>query len=217
MAREGSSIWMDCLLLLACTFSAMVLMLCFLLHEKEKIVLHVGLDVGPNGVDCNDPNSPTLLRDGSAYGLIPGGSTHCWLGLTAKSFIICTITYLTLAILGYLIYGQNVQSQVTLNLPTEKVSSKVAIYTVIAIPIAKFALTVMPIATAIENGLPANYQDSKPTGIIIRVALLVSTVVCATGFVCGISQWSITHNGCFQLASMSLLLEDVSSLQEVGI
>lgn len=98
------------------------------------------------------------------------------------SFIICTLTYLTLAILGYLIYGQNVQSQVTLNLPTEKLSSKVAIYTIIAVPIAKFALTVMPIATAIESGLPSNYQDSKPTGIIIRMTLLVSSVVCASVF-----------------------------------
>ncbi|XP_044471317.1 amino acid transporter AVT1I-like [Mangifera indica] len=98
------------------------------------------------------------------------------------SFIICTLTYLTLAILGYLIYGQNVQSQVTLNLPTERLSSKVAIYTIIAVPIAKFALTVMPIATAIESGLPSNYQDSKPTGIIIRMTLLVSSVVCASVF-----------------------------------
>ncbi|KAH7569289.1 hypothetical protein JRO89_XS06G0138400 [Xanthoceras sorbifolium] len=98
------------------------------------------------------------------------------------SFVICTITYLTMATLGYLMYGQNVQSQVTLNLPTEKVSSKVAIYTILAGPIAKYALTVMPIATAIESRLPANYQDSKSISILIRMCLLVSTVVFAAVF-----------------------------------
>ncbi|XWS16932.1 hypothetical protein CRYUN_Cryun33cG0024300 [Craigia yunnanensis] len=40
------------------------------------------------------------------------------------SSVICTITYMSMAVLGYLIYGQNVQSLVTLNLPTEKVSSR---------------------------------------------------------------------------------------------
>ncbi|OMP05662.1 Amino acid transporter, transmembrane [Corchorus olitorius] len=98
------------------------------------------------------------------------------------SFIICTITYMSMAILGYLIYGQNVQSQVTLNLPTEKVSSKIAIFTVLAAPIAKYALTVMPIATAIASRLPANYRGRKAINIVIRMSILISTVVLAVVF-----------------------------------
>lgn len=62
------------------------------------------------------------------------------------------------AILGYLIYGQNVQSQVTLNLPVQKLSSKIAIYTILAGPIAEYSLTITPIANAIEIRLPGNYQ-----------------------------------------------------------
>jgi len=95
------------------------------------------------------------------------------------SFVICTITYLSMAVLGYLIYGQNVQSQVTLNLPTQKLSSKIAIYTILAGPIAKYALTITPIATAIESVLPDRYQDSKSIGILVRMSLLISTVVMA--------------------------------------
>ncbi|OMO61043.1 Amino acid transporter, transmembrane [Corchorus capsularis] len=98
------------------------------------------------------------------------------------SFIIYTITYMSMAIVGYLIYGQNVQSQVTLNLPTEKVSSKIAIFTVLAAPIAKYALTVMPIATAIASRLPANYRGRKAINIVIRMSILISTVVLAVVF-----------------------------------
>lgn len=98
------------------------------------------------------------------------------------SFVICTITNLSMAVLGYLIYGQNVQSQVTLNLPTQKLSSKIAIYTILAGPIAKYALTITPIATAIESVLPDRYQDSKSIGILVRMSLLISTVVMAMVF-----------------------------------
>ncbi|KAF9662695.1 hypothetical protein SADUNF_Sadunf18G0081000 [Salix dunnii] len=98
------------------------------------------------------------------------------------SFVMCTITNLSMAVLGYLIYGQNVQSQVTLNLPTQKLSSKMAIYTILAGPIAKYALTITPVANAIESVLPDKYQDSKPIGILIRMSLLTSTAVMAIVF-----------------------------------
>ncbi|KAJ6759257.1 hypothetical protein OIU74_025849 [Salix koriyanagi] len=98
------------------------------------------------------------------------------------SFVMCTITNLSMAVLGYLIYGQNVQSQVTLNLPTQKLSSKIAIYTILAGPIAKYALTITPVAAAVESVLPDRYQDSKPIGILIRMSLLTSTAVMAMVF-----------------------------------
>ncbi|PQM43034.1 hypothetical protein Pyn_17670 [Prunus yedoensis var. nudiflora] len=37
-------------------------------------------------------------------------------------FILCTIGYASMAVLGYLMFGSTVQSQITLNLPTEKLS-----------------------------------------------------------------------------------------------
>ena len=61
-----------------------------------------------------------------------------------------------MAVLGYLMFGQDVQPQVTLNLPTSQVSSK--IYTTLVGPIAKYALIVMPIANAIESRLPRYYN-----------------------------------------------------------
>ncbi|KAH9806162.1 Aa trans domain-containing protein [Citrus sinensis] len=132
-------------------------------------------------------------------------------GVLLISFAICTITYPTMAVLGYLIYGQNVQSQVTLNLATEQVSSKVVIYTILAGPIAKYALTVMPIATAIENRLPANYKDCKSASILIRMSLLVSTVVLAAVFP---SFQSVTSlSGAFLIVAVSFLLPCVCYLK----
>ncbi|GKB36872.1 amino acid transporter AVT1I-like protein [Tanacetum coccineum] len=98
------------------------------------------------------------------------------------SFLICTMTYVIMAILGYIIYGEDVQSQVTLNLPTEKASAKVAIYTILAGPIAKYALTIMPIATAIENYLPVKHKDNNLINAMIKTSLLVSTVALAIVF-----------------------------------
>ncbi|KAK9210243.1 hypothetical protein WN944_002613 [Citrus x changshan-huyou] len=126
------------------------------------------------------------------------------------SFVICTITYLTMAVLGYLIYGQNVQSQITLNLPIEQVSSKVAIYTILAGPIAKYALTVMSIATAIERQLSASFKDCRSASILIRMSLLVSTVVLATVFPSFQSVTSLI--GAFLKVVVSFLLPCVSYL-----
>ncbi|KAF5181766.1 Amino acid transporter [Thalictrum thalictroides] len=44
-------------------------------------------------------------------------------------YAICTTGYTLMAIFGYLMYGEHVNSQVTLNLPVKKFSSKIAIYT----------------------------------------------------------------------------------------
>lgn len=92
-----------------------------------------------------------------------------------------------MAVLGYLIYGQNVQSQVS--------NYKI----------------VMPIATAIENRLPANYKDCKSASILIRMSLLVSTVVLAAVFP---SFQSVTSlSGAFLIVVVSFLLPCVCYLK----
>ncbi|XP_059670339.1 amino acid transporter AVT1J-like isoform X1 [Cornus florida] len=94
-------------------------------------------------------------------------------------FVICTISYASMAILGYLMFGSDLQSQITLNLPTDKVSSRVAICTTLVTPICKYALTVKPIVHAIENRLH-RYCNKKPFSLIlIRTILVMSTIVVA--------------------------------------
>ncbi|KAL5725412.1 hypothetical protein ACHQM5_008559 [Ranunculus cassubicifolius] len=91
-------------------------------------------------------------------------------------FFVCTTGYASMAILGYMMYGENVNSQVTLNLPVKQICSKIAIYTILIIPIAKYAIIVTPVASSIENRFAHNKTYVM---ILIRTMLLISTVVVA--------------------------------------
>ncbi|GAB4854740.1 hypothetical protein Ancab_023326 [Ancistrocladus abbreviatus] len=95
------------------------------------------------------------------------------------SFLVTTITYMSMAIVSYLMYGDTVESQITLNLPTKSVSAKVAIYTTLLIPVTRYALMMTPVASAIESGISEDYKNKRPIRILIRLALLLSTTIVA--------------------------------------
>ncbi|XP_031115758.1 amino acid transporter AVT1I-like [Ipomoea triloba] len=103
------------------------------------------------------------------------------------SFAISTLSYGSMAILGNLMYGHHLQSQLTLNLPTNKTTSKIAIYTTLANPITKYAIVVAPIATAIEDTIQAlsrrrrrcNNNNAAVTMLTTRTCLVISTVIVA--------------------------------------
>ncbi|XP_075659917.1 amino acid transporter AVT1I-like isoform X2 [Castanea sativa] len=92
-------------------------------------------------------------------------------------FVTSTINYGSMAILGYLMYGENLNSQVTLNLPIRKINTKIAIYTTLVNPLAKYAVIITPIADAIEYKFPSG--NSRLISILIRTAIVISTVVVA--------------------------------------
>ncbi|KAI3452300.1 hypothetical protein Pfo_008965 [Paulownia fortunei] len=93
-------------------------------------------------------------------------------------FVFSTVTYVSMAILGYLMFGSELQSQITLNLPTDKFSSKVAIYTALINPIAKYALMVKPIVDAIESQFQS-YSGKRFYTLFVRTILLSSSVIVA--------------------------------------
>ena len=82
-----------------------------------------------------------------------------------------------MAVLGYLMYGEYLKSQVTLNLPIRKIGSKIAIYTTLINPLTKYAVITAPIATAIEDTLV--FRNSRYLSILIRTVIVISTVVVA--------------------------------------
>ncbi|PIA62700.1 hypothetical protein AQUCO_00200608v1 [Aquilegia coerulea] len=92
-------------------------------------------------------------------------------------FLLCTFNYGSMAVLGYMMYGDNLKSQVTLNLPIGKFSSHIAIYTTLINPFTKYAIMITPIATAVEDWFP--FHDSWFISILIRTVLMISTVVVA--------------------------------------
>ena len=79
-------------------------------------------------------------------------------------------------------YGDSMESEITLNLPTNKVCTKFAIYTTLLMPITKYALILTPVATAIEGGLSEKYKNKRSVRSMIRVGLLISTVIMACVF-----------------------------------
>ncbi|KAM6571015.1 hypothetical protein CsatA_015095 [Cannabis sativa] len=92
-------------------------------------------------------------------------------------FITSTINYGTMAILGYLMFGNNLKSQVTLNLPIRKISSQIAIYTALINPLTKYAVIVTPIATAIEEKY--SFQKNRVISILVRSLIVLSTMLVA--------------------------------------
>ncbi|KAK7400909.1 hypothetical protein VNO78_12218 [Psophocarpus tetragonolobus] len=99
----------------------------------------------------------------------------------SKVLIVCfvssTIIYGTIAILGYKIFGHYLMSQITLNLPSKKISTKIAIYTTILNPFTKYAVVITPIANAIEDKWLLCKR--KFVVILIRTTIMVSTVLVA--------------------------------------
>lgn len=75
-------------------------------------------------------------------------------------------------------FGSELQSQITLNLPTDKLSSKVAVYTALINPIAKYGLMLKPIVDSIENQFQS-YCKKRSYGLFVRTALVGSSVVVA--------------------------------------
>ncbi|KAL8142346.1 hypothetical protein V2J09_015378 [Rumex salicifolius] len=94
-------------------------------------------------------------------------------------FVISTFSYATMAIIGYLMYGQHLDSQITLNLPVNKISSQIAIYTTLINPLTKYALVITPIATCIEDRLRFLTSNEWVLTVIIRTMLVMSTVIVA--------------------------------------
>ena len=94
------------------------------------------------------------------------------------SSLLCSLNYALTAVLGYLIYGDDVKSLVTLNLPSGKVYTRVAILTTLVTPLAKYALVIQPITAGIEEKLSLAGQGGLPRAAI-STAVLASTVVAA--------------------------------------
>ncbi|XP_020538876.1 amino acid transporter AVT1I isoform X2 [Jatropha curcas] len=119
---------------------------------------------------CAHPVFPTLYTSMK--------KKHQFSNVLLICFVVCTFSYASMAIIGYLMFGSEVQSQITLNLPIGKLSSRVAIYTTLVNPISKYALMVTPIVTATKNWF-ASYCKNKPFNIFISTVFLISTVIVA--------------------------------------
>ncbi|KAK8955986.1 hypothetical protein KSP40_PGU007950 [Platanthera guangdongensis] len=93
-------------------------------------------------------------------------------------FILCTSIYAAVAAAGFLMFGESIQSQFTLNMPHRFMSSRIAIWATVVNPLTKYALTMTPVALSLEELLPSKHQ-SIFVAVVIRTLLVISTLVVA--------------------------------------
>ncbi|KAL9261934.1 Amino acid transporter AVT1J-like protein [Drosera capensis] len=119
---------------------------------------------------CGHAVFPTIQNSMKDRSKFPKVLTIC--------FGLSTIIYGIMAIGGYLMFGENVQSQVTLSLPVAKIGSQVAIYTTLINPITKFAVIIAPLAIGIEDRL-VPFGNNRLISVLVRTVLVLSAVIVA--------------------------------------
>ncbi|XP_050214462.1 amino acid transporter AVT1D isoform X2 [Mercurialis annua] len=118
------------------------------------------------------PNIYSSMKDPSAF-----------TSVLIISFIFCWFMYTGVAICGFLMFGDTIKSQFTLNMPTQLVASKIATWTAVVNPLTKYALTITPVALSLEELMPSSNRFKYcNASLIIRTSLVISTLVVAQTF-----------------------------------
>ena len=97
------------------------------------------------------------------------------------SFALCTFFYTVMAVMGYTMYGDEIENQITLNLPDSLWASRIAIWTTVVNPITKYAITLTPVALALEGFFPTPTKGFSGLliGTMLRSLLVISGTVIA--------------------------------------
>lgn len=86
------------------------------------------------------------------------------------SFALVTALYTSLGFMGAKLFGQGVNSQITLSMPSHLVITKIALWATVLTPMTKYALEFAPFAIQLERNLLPQSLSSR-TKMIIRGAV----------------------------------------------
>ncbi|KAL6277946.1 hypothetical protein ACE6H2_021547 [Prunus campanulata] len=117
------------------------------------------------------PNIYTSMKEPSQFSAVL---------ITSVTF--CFFIYTGVAVCGFLMFGDSTHSQFTLNMPTQFVASKIAVWTTIVNPMTKYALTMTPVALSVEELFPKAWTGSHCVSIFVRTLLVSSTLGVAMSF-----------------------------------
>ncbi|KAK7256761.1 hypothetical protein RIF29_30224 [Crotalaria pallida] len=95
------------------------------------------------------------------------------------SFAFCLIMYVGVGAIGYLTFGDAVESQFTLNMPKDLHASKIATWTTVVTPLTKYALTILPISLSIEELIPFPELRCHAMSVLVRSVLVISSLLVA--------------------------------------
>ncbi|XP_074266210.1 amino acid transporter AVT1A-like [Silene latifolia] len=93
-------------------------------------------------------------------------------------FLLSTTLYLFVAVMGFLMFGEDTDPQITLNLPVNSPASTVALVMTVISPLFKYSLLLNPLALSLEEFLPEGGANSY-WFIPLRTTLVVSSVLVA--------------------------------------
>ncbi|KAI5420104.1 amino acid transporter AVT1I [Lathyrus oleraceus] len=124
-------------------------------------------------------------------------------------FVLSTIIYGTIAVLGYMMFGDHLKSQITLNLPKNTISTKIAIYSTVINPFTKYAIEISPITIAIEDKW--NLCMSRPISILVRTTIVACSVLVALYI--PFFAYIMAFTGAFLSVAISLLFPCVCYLK----
>ncbi|KEH19718.1 amino acid transporter AVT1I [Medicago truncatula] len=141
-------------------------------HERGKLVNFGGLSTAMS----------LFAFSYCAHGLMPTLSNSMndrkqFSKVLLVCFMASTIINGAVAVLGYMMFGDHLKSQITLNLPTNKISTKIAIYATVITPFTKYAMVITPIINAIEDKW--HLCKRRPLSILIRTSIVISSVIVA--------------------------------------
>ncbi|XP_021847420.2 amino acid transporter AVT1A-like [Spinacia oleracea] len=94
-------------------------------------------------------------------------------------FALSISVYLLVAISGFLMFGEDTDSQITLNLPANSVATTITLWMTVLSPFFKYPLLLNPLARSLEELLPPHLSNNWWCIIPLRTALVVSSVCVA--------------------------------------
>ncbi|KAK9757143.1 hypothetical protein RND81_01G143300 [Saponaria officinalis] len=94
-------------------------------------------------------------------------------------FVLSTTLYLAVAVMGFLMFGDDTNSQITLNLPSNAPASTLALSMTVISPLFKYSLLLNPLARSLEEFLPPERSNSYWCIVPLRTTLVVSSVLVA--------------------------------------